>query len=143
MKFDWPEFCATLRSSADYLACDDTELRAMLARPTPPLEHTDEIGRPLPGSSLVSEHPDLPNYRRVAAIRHQLAVDAKDALGIAYSWRVLQFLESYPGDSPFFIVTLSTKRECYETLFFPSARLLTFAPVKYLEGRNRDGSTTK
>src|ERR1043166_2579948 len=137
MRCDWQHFSVKLRELPNCKNLNDQELQSMLLRATPPPENTDEIGTPLPGSSLISEHPDLPNYKRIEAIRYKIALDDGDTLGAAYSSRVLAFLRSHPDDSPLFFVNLSTQLECYQTLYFPSSDSLLFSRVRYLEGRNR------
>ena len=78
-------FCNLVRSIPEAVSCMDVELHRMLIQPVPPARQTDEIGRPLPGSSLINEHPDLPNYRRVADIRRGLCAE----VGIRWPLNIL------------------------------------------------------
>jgi hypothetical protein len=135
MHLDWQEFCSLVRSLPEVAACDDAELHKMLFRVIAPSLRTDEFGRPLPGSSLMSEHPDLPNFRRVAEIRHQICNVAGDISGSKYFGRLVEFLKSHSELSRLQIVSLSTERECYEILYFPDVSEVLFSPVRYLEGR--------
>ncbi len=113
-QLNWPEFCRLARSLPEVEACDDAELHRMLCQPSPPASYTDEIGRPLPGSSLISDHPDLPNYRRCSDIRRCGA----DEPALRYLDRIVGFLESHSDASQMWIVCLSTQKECYEILYF-------------------------
>jgi hypothetical protein len=136
MKFDWLEFCRLVRHLPEVVSCDDEGLHRMLVQPVPPSRHTDDIGRPLPGSSLITEHPDLPNYRRVMDIRYRGCVDEDDKVGVRYFGQVVGFLESRSQSSRLQIVCLSTERECYEILYFADEAAVLLCPVRHLEGRN-------
>ncbi len=114
MQLDWPEFCRLARKLPEVAACDDSELREMLSQPHPPARHTDEIGRPLPSSSLILDHPDLPNYRRCLDIRRRGA----DEPALGYLNRVVAFLDSHPTATQMWIVCLCTQEQCYEVLYF-------------------------
>ncbi|MDD5139599.1 MAG: hypothetical protein PHY43_04975 [Verrucomicrobiales bacterium] len=117
------------RKLPEVAACVDEELHRMLSLPTPPPRHTDEFGTPLPGSSLILDHPDLPNYRRCSDIRRRGADDP--ALG--YLNRVVAFLDSHPTASQMWIVCLCTQKECYEISYFAQekAMLLSIQDLRY------------
>ena len=135
VKFDWSEFCSLARSIPEVASCMDDELRQVLVQPTPPARHTDKVGRPLPGSSLINEHPDLAGYRRVADIRRRICIEAGDGLAGRYLDRVVGFLKSHSAATQMWIVELSTQRECYEILYFAGEKTGLFSPTRYLEGR--------
>jgi hypothetical protein len=139
MHFDWSAFCRLVRSLPEVEACDDAELHKMLGGPVPPLKHTDEFGRPLLGSSLISEHPEPPNYRRIIDIRHRFADDG-DVVRNSYFGRLDGFLKSHSELSRIQIVCLSTERECYEVVYFPEAAAAFFFPVRHLEERKHESS---
>ena len=140
MKFEWSEFCRLVRGIPEVASCEDKDLHTMLALPNPPSRHTDGVGRPLPGSSLINEHPDVAGYRRVMSNRHRGCVEDGDDAGVSYHGRLVRFLESHPEASRLVIVALSTPNECYEVLYFADAKAAIFSPVRYLEGRKM-GST--
>lgn len=106
----------------------------MLSQTAAPSRRTDDVGRPLPGSSFIAEHPDLASYRRVMSIRHQGCVEDGDKIGAIYHGRLVRFVDAHLA-SQLFIVWLSTERECYEFLYFPREQTALFFPARYLEGR--------
>ncbi len=114
MQLDWPEFCRMARKLPEVAACVDAELHRILSMPTPPPRHTDEFGAPLPGSSLILDHPDLPNYRRSSDIRRRGA----DEPALSYLNRVVAFLDSHRTESQMWIVCLCTQKDSYEILYF-------------------------
>ena len=120
MHFDWSEFCKLVSSLPEVAACEDVELHRMLSQSSPPARHTDELGCPLPGSSLISDHQDLPNYRRCSDIRRRGA----DKPALDYLNRVVSFLDSYPYASQMWIVCLCTQQECYEILYFAQEKAM-------------------
>jgi hypothetical protein len=141
VKFNWLQFCRLLRSLPEVVACEDDELRTMLIQPTPPFKKVDEIGRPMPGSSLINEHPDLSNYRRVTNIRHQGCIENGDTVGARYFGRLIEFLNDRANDPNLLIVCLSTDQECYEVLYSPDAPAALFSRVRYLEGSRQEGGS--
>jgi len=119
----------------EVVACSDAELHAMLSQSAPPSRHTDDVGRPWPGSGWIAEHPNLPNYRRVMRIRHQVCVEACDDIGALYCGRIIGFIDAH-APLRLLIVVLSTERDCYEFLYSAGEQAALFSAVRFLEGRS-------
>lgn len=116
--FSWPLFAKVALASNSELIAVDSRLAAMLLFNAPGAEQVDEVGRPLPNSVLIREHPDVFNFRRVIDIRLELARNNSDDNYVAYAEGVKEFLNSERGSADLYVILIATDMHVYEILYF-------------------------
>ncbi len=67
--FVWNDFSAVALDSVERSSTRDEELRSVLTQRFAPAEATNEVGQPLPGSAVICQHPDIPNYNIFGFVR--------------------------------------------------------------------------
>jgi hypothetical protein len=127
--FSWSDFSAAAIVTGG-LAAEDRELRSILSQPHPPAVVTNDIGQPSPGSVVICQHTDIPNYKRMIGIRRQIAAEKHYRNYVSYADSVLGFLDSTPGLATLFVVVIATDSNLYEFLFSPETRRILGAPFQ-------------
>jgi hypothetical protein len=121
--FSWSEFCSAAHDSISPMAAQDDELNKLVSASSPPDRKVDEVGRPFANSSLIKEHPDPVNYRRIVSIRRKSAEDEGNCVYVDYSKQVEDFLDRFwpfSNTNPLFVIWIATHKDVYEFLYVPS-----------------------
>ena len=126
--FDWNTFSAAAVARLESESFNDDELRSILALSHPPAEATDEVGRPLIGSAVIHQHPDIQNFRRIIGIRKQIAEEKGARDYVLYANQIQSFLNSFPTSLTLFVLLIATHKDLYEFLFVPGTRNIFVAP---------------
>ena len=129
--FNWKEFAACSRQSASAFCAADKHLAATLAAPEPLARRTDKVGKPLPESVSINEHPDVPNFRRALSIRRELA-RGNDPY-IAYAETAIRFLDTLGPNDPLYVVLVATTSGVYEFLYESTNQRASVSEVSRLE----------
>jgi hypothetical protein len=127
--FRWNEFTELARECASAFCANDERLTLILAASAPLSERTDDIGKPLPESVSINEHPDPANFKRALGIRRDIAKGKGQSHYVAYSDSVLSFLNGIPQNDPLFVVLIATAGRTYEFLYTPITRAMKVSEV--------------
>jgi len=127
--FSWLEFSTVARECADALCRHDHRLAAILSAPQPIGEQTDEIGKPLPESVGVHQHPDVANFKRVISVRRATAEETAQPDYVAYANRTLAFLNTLGAGDDLYLVQVTTNLGSYEFLFCPRRGIAAVSDV--------------
>jgi hypothetical protein len=134
----WPIFGKLALSVVE--AGTDDDLREILTDASQPPRVVDDVGRPLPNSALINQHPDPNNYSRIIKIRRAIAVDKKEQDYIKYADAIITFLDSFGPFSesdPLWLILIATHKNQYEFLYAPKTNAITGMPVGHLNNSDK------
>ena len=138
--FSWLNFCQVAISLLQEDSRGDSRLLGMLSSPTCPAKNVDEVGRPLPNSSIIREHPDPANLRRVFGLRRDLAKETGYLDYVDYANSFLAFLDDnspFTATNPLFFVVIRTDCGSYEYLYAPAlGKAVVAATSKFEQQHN-------